>query len=760
MSFEHPKTQNPQLKTGQWSWPLAFAAGCLLLPLLPGLPRPWWLGALIIMSAALSFRFRPAALVTLFLLGLFLATFTAQRVMDQAWPAERAGEVVTVQGKIAGLTDIRGRQIRFDILPVDHRDAGLPRRIRVGWFFPGGWPQAGENWEMELRMRPPSGRVNPGGFDSERWMLSERIGATATVSGSAVRIENPRGGNVTRVRQRLAEWMQAETVDLEAAALHRALTVADRGGISRELGELLRRTGTAHLLAISGLHVGMVFGVAALLAGGLSAPMSLFHPALDRRRMALLAGLLAALGYACLAGFTLPTRRALIMLAVVAGAFMLRRGLSPGHALLLALVAVLLIDPLAPLATGFWLSFAAVAVLIWGFAWRPGRSGWFAGLVRAQALIAVGMLPLNAGVFQQLVPAAVPANLLAIPLVGLLILPMLLLSVAMALLGLPFADRPLMISEQGLVWLVSALRGLESLPAGWWPVGGTDGFTLALAMVGALWLIAPRGIPGRWLGLALLLPLFMAPAQRPGTGELDAWVLDAGDGFAVLLQTDNENWLFDTGRGDGEGADQVAGMLEPLLRRTGAPELDGLILSHDNRNHAGGLRSVLERLQPGIVYAGPGLPFEPCSAGQSWPVNGLTFEFLHPGPGLPDLGGDSACVLAVETEGGRLLIAGAAGAPVGDRLARHGPDPKADVLVTSGARLLKSPEFVNAANANWWVAGSEIERPGTLDTDHCGAVQIRFRAGRLPEIETWRNRERRFWRHWCEIRDHAAPTPP
>lgn len=758
MSFEYSSAQNTPLKTGHWSWLLAFAAGCLALPLLPALPNPLGLGVLILVCLALSFRFRPALLPAAGLAGLLLVTVTAQRTMDQAWPAARDGEVVTVQGTIAGLTEIRGRQIRFDILPLDHHEAGLPRRIRVGWFFPAAWPQAGEEWAMELRLRPPTGRVNPGGFDAERWLLAERIGATATVSGYAVRLDGGRGGLLTRTRQRLAEWLQATTVDLEAAALHRALAVADRGGITQQLGTRLRHTGTAHLLAISGLHVGMVFGVAALLAGWLAAPLSLLHPALDRRRVALLAGLLAAAGYACLAGFTLPTRRALTMLAVVVGAFLLRRGLRPGHALLLALVAVLLIDPLAPLATGFWLSFAAVAVLIWGFAWRPGQSGWLTGLLRAQALIAVGMLPLNVGVFQQLVPVAIPANLLAIPLVGLWILPMLLLAVAAALLGLPGADWPLRLSEYGLVRLLSALEWLDALPAGWWAAAGASGLTLALATLGALWLIAPRGIPARWLGLALLLPLFVQPTDRPARGELDAWVMDAGDGFAVLLQTRHQSWLFDTGRGDGAGNDQVAAVLEPLLRRTGTRTLDGLIVSHDHRSHAGGLHSVLERLHPEIVLSGPGLPFEPCLAGDHWQVDGVKFSVLHPGPGLPDLGGDSACVLAVETAGGRLLIAGAAGTAVGERLARHGPDPRVDMVIARDERLLTSTAFLESSGAEYWVttAAGEPQNavPGLLDTGRCGAIRLRFRADTRPGVEAWRERSRRFWRPSCDaVRD-------
>ncbi|TVQ36939.1 MAG: DNA internalization-related competence protein ComEC/Rec2 [Wenzhouxiangella sp.] len=751
-----------------WRLPFSFAVGVLLATLTPTLPPPGWsLVVLLIVLPCLCFP--PLRQLGLIVVGAGWFLFQAGLEQERSWEPADAGTRLTVNGTVVGLPEYRGQRVRFLFIPDRGQADGLPARLQVSWYRPTEYVRPGQRWELPLRLDPPHGRLNPGGFDLHRHLVALRIGGLASVVDVPRALGQSRWrGRVDRQRQYLSEVLQAETRYHRAAALTRALALADRAGMDAELSERLRRTGTAHLLAISGLHVGMVAGLAAVVGGWLLAPLVLASSRLDRRRLALFCALLAATGYGFLAGWTLPTQRALIMLVVAAGALLLRRGLQPAHALVVAFAFILLLDPLAPLASGFWLSFAAVAVLIWAFAWRPvadgGSSGWLAGLFRAQVVIAIGMLPLNVGVFQHLVPVAFPANLVAIPLVGLLILPSLLLSVVLIMLDLP-ATWTLWLTETGLIWLLRVLDVLDGLDLGYRQVPGAGLLTVSLALVGALWLIAPRGWPGRWLGLALIVPLLWPrlPALEPDALEMT--VMDVGSGLAVLVRTADEVLLYDTGPGDGEGNDALGRTLPGLLNALGADSLDRLVVSHGHRAHAGGL-GTLDLSDPGLaVFSAHGVVGQPCQSGAEWHSGSWQFRFLHPSPGLPDLGGNSACVLHVSGPGGSLLLTGGIDQSVEARLLLENEDLQADVLVlsASGHRRAGSAEFLARLGPRLALASvSAVDRSGRphpeladrlnaiearlVSTAWCGAITVTMQPGAEPRLLTQAGRQPRFWR--------------
>lgn len=752
---------------GGWQYLLVFAAGCLAAPWLPALPG-WTLWLTLLILAAGGLAFRTTCLAATCLLGGLWFTAAAQWQLDSEWPSARDGSLVSVTGTLVELPQRYDQSERF-LLAVDRSesDPDVPELLLVSWYRPSERLQPGSRWSMQLELDPPTGRLNPGGFDYRRYLLSRRIGATARVRGEPERLaaESLRG-QVDRKRQRLADIIQAETVDLDVAALKRALGVADRSGLRPELSQRLRQTGTAHLLAISGLHIGMVAGIAGLLISLLAAPLVLVWKRLDRRRLAVLGGLLAAFGYAALAGFTLPTQRALIMLGVAAMALLARRAVAPGHALLLALIAVLLFDPLAPLATGFWLSFAAVAVLIWAFAWRPAGDGrWLTGLLRAQMIVMIGLLPLNVGLFGQLIPGALLANLVAIPLVGLVVLPALLLDIGSMLAGLP-ASAAGVIADWGLSRLLVFLDWLHGIDWAFVPHAGGGGLALLLAAAGALWLLAPVGWPARWLGATLMLPLLLPPTDRPDQGELDVHFLDVGSGLAVLVDSGDETLLYDTGPGDGEGGDLISRILPGLLVRIGSDGLDRVVISHDHRGHAGGAASVTANAagSPRIYAPEPG-PGQACVRGTLWRSGGYRFHILHPSPGLPDLGPNSSCVLQVSGPGGSLLLTGGIDADVEARLLLDQPALTADVLQlpASGHRRGGSSGFLQALSPHLALASVarfdrydrvHEELQGRLaaagirwwSTGRCGALRIRFRPEQAPRVSSMATESRRFWR--------------
>jgi len=742
---------------------LAFVGGCLLASWLPSLPGPGLVLALAAL-AGIGCAFGASRLPSVFLLGALWFLAAAQWQMEQRWPSRQAGEVVSVTGTIIDLPQRREQTVRFT-LAADAGDGShaVPEQIRVRWYRPSRRLEPGSRWRMDLRLTPPAGRDNPGGFDYERYLLAHRIGAMGSVRGQPRLLNNDSSDRwLDRQRQRLSDIIQSETVDRDVAALKRALGVADRAGMRPELSELLRQTGTAHLLAISGLHVGMVAGLAGLLAAWLSAPLALLSR-LDRRRIGVVAGLAAALGYAGLAGFTLPTQRALVMLAVLALALLSRRPVAPGHALLLALVAVLLFDPLSPLAMGFWLSFAAVAILVWAFAWRPtGPGQWLTGLLRAQAVLLIGLLPLNVGLFGQLVPGALLANMAAIPLMGLVVLPALLFDLLTMLAGLP-ATPVGWLADSGLQVLLHAIGWVHTLAVAHLPLAGGASWSIVLAAAGAVWLIAPHAWPARGLGVVLLLPLLWPARAELGEDELEAWFLDVGNGLAVLVRTVDDVLLYDTGPGDGEGGDAISGILPDLLGQLRLEQIDRVVVSHGHRGHAGGLASVVGK---GTVVHARGIEgARPCVAGDEWRSGAYRFRILHPSAALPDLGRNSSCVLHVSGPGGALLLTGGIDADVEARLVAQWNGPAASVvqLPAGGHRHGSSMTFLSAVAPEVAVASvarhdrfgrvhpqtrQRLEALGIewVATGRCGAVQTLLRPGKRPQARTMATLDPRWWK--------------
>ena len=710
-------------------------------------------------------------IVALALATLLWCALNLLWLQQRQWPPEQANAVVTVQGKVVGVPQWRGHQQRF-VLAIDAAEARrhdpiLPHRIEVSWYRPSDYLYPGEHWRFQLRLTPPHQRHNRGQILSGGHHLAQGIGALGQVMAPGERLGDHHGWRVraslARTRQRLAEQLQASTVDLDHAALKRALLLADRSAVSSELRGLLQRTGTAHLLAISGLHVGMVAGLVGAWAAWFLAPLAPLGLAWHRRRVGILAGLGAALVYAALAGWTLPTVRAAIMLACFVATWSLRHHLAPGRAWWVALVLVLWVDPMAPWQIGFWLSFLAVAALIWSFAWRTHHSRWpqpwhgLLSLMHAQAVMMVALLPLNLIFFGQWVPVAMIANLIAIPLVGALVLPALLLAGALLWLDwLPLAGLAqwaLMVTGWGLQGLLWVLAQLDAWRYGYHAatINRAD-ITLAsavLAMIGAAWLLAPRAWPARPLGLLMwvpaLWPLWAAPSLP--SAALHLRLLDVGDGQALVIRTPSMLLWVDAGPGDGAGRDRLGRLLTQGDGWGHTPSDHRIIVTQRNRRFSGGLATLRQQWPDAPVYTPhPTEPGEqPCYAGHAFSADGWRFRFLHPSTGLPDLGSNSGCVLDIQGPGGRVLLMSAVDRAVEQRLMLEHVDLNTDVLVLSdgGHRRGNSLEFLQATAPDWALisvpAFDRRDRPHAevikhltrlhipwLSTAQCGAIDVRF----------------------------------
>ncbi|ATS68984.1 DNA internalization-related competence protein ComEC/Rec2 [Xanthomonas citri] len=704
---------------------------------------------------------------------------------------------VTVRGQMVGLPIAEQRRTRFQ-LRVDEAAAQPPalrgKLLQVAWYDDFGAERigsrvalhAGARWQLRLKLRAPRGLRNPGGFDAERQALAQRIAATGYVRMPATARQTVPPQGVDAWRERMSHRI-AERVGGPSAPYLRALALGDTRGLDDTAWATLRATGLSHLIAISGFHVGLVGAFFALLVAGIWRWQPRLGTFMPRLHAASIAALLGAAAYALLAGLALPTVRTVLMIAVVGLARVLRRRASTAHVLSLALLAVLLWDPLSVLVAGFWLSFAGVAWLVWCL--PSDDRAIVRGFLSAQTVATVGLLPLTVSLFGQASLVGPFANVVAIPWWTFVVVPLCLLGTALEAIypgtgvwAWQLAGWCFELTWPGFVWLGQTAVAL------WW-VPESDGVALIAALLGAFWLLLPRATPGKSLAALLWLPLLWPDRELPAAGEAEVQLLDVGQGLAVLVRTQRHALLFDTGPAVRDGFDAGERVVLPALRALGVRRLDAIVLSHADADHAGGYAAVRTGLPVARTAAPPGAPLDVtarCRAGQQWEWDGVRFRFLHPGVGFPYLRNQSSCVLRVETAYASALLPGDIGDIVERRLLRgHASDLRADLVVVphhgsadgshagfiaaTGARLA----LVSSGHGNrfghpraevvqrWKSGGAEV-----LDTAQSGAIRVWLGAAglQLRERRRWQPRlwdaaERRRSAAILSVSEQAAALP-
>ncbi|MES2818444.1 MAG: DNA internalization-related competence protein ComEC/Rec2 [Pseudomonadota bacterium] len=630
---------------------LALASGLLLLRFLPALPSPVWL-LVMLWIGALSLPFRTYPL-GFFLLGLTWACTSAQWALDARLAPSLDGRTLWLEGRVTGLPEAGEAVVRFELSDAQSRRAALPPLLRLAWYG-GPMPRAGERWRLAVKLKRPQGLVNPQSFDYEAWLLAQRIGATGTVKHGE-RLSRAQGPAAWRdgLRQRV---LAVDAWGRQGALT--ALVLGDGSGLTTADWKVLQDTGTVHLLVISGQHIGLLAGLLYGLVAAL-ARLGLWPRALPWLPCACAIALVGALGYGLLAGFEVPVRRACVMVALVLLWRLRFRHLGVWPPFLVALILVLLIEPLATLQPGFWLSFGAVALLILIFGGRLGAWAWWRSLGRAQWAMALGLLPMLLALGLPVSASGPLANLIAVPWVGLAVVPLALLGTL--LLPLPGVGEGLLWVAGGLLQLLFMLLSQIAtwLPA-WLPTA-VSSWAWLLGALGVLMLLLPAGVPLRSLGLPMLLVLFFPVVERPAQGRAEVWLLDVGQGLALLVRTRNHALLYDAGPryGDFDLGERV---VLPSLRRLGVERLDRLLLSHADNDHAGGALAIARGLPVGAVHSGQpeALPARlrarPCGEEQNWQWDGVRFRTWQ-WDQAPE-GNAASCVLMVEAGGERLLLTG------------------------------------------------------------------------------------------------------
>lgn len=747
-----------------------FVCGVVCCAFLPQLPSLWNLGGLALLALLLTqlahrYLAMLAGLLAAFLLGLGYADARAQWRLAQELAAAQWQRPVLLEGVVRGLPAPAdyGVRMQFEVERVLTGGARLPALVQLTVFARKGEPvmatpwQAGQRWQLTARFRPRQSTANPFGFDAEQWLWSEGVLASGTIQPGAQQLGEAQDARawVDRLRERLVLRIEAVLGRSRAAGLVAGLTVGAQQRIARAEWHSLAHTGLTHLVSISGLHITMVAGMVAAIVAGLLRRWPL--PFCPPRLLIVGSGVMAAAAYAVLAGFSVPTQRTLYMLGCMALMLLWRRHWSGLHMWWLALALVLLIDPFAVLAPGLWLSFGLVAALMLSSAGRRRPAGKARQLLQGQwAASVASLLPLLSlfGNFPLVSPLA---NAVAIPFVSVLLTPLALLAVA-----LPW-EWPLLLSGWLAEWFYRGVDWLAQWPmlqvaAAPWPL-------LLLGGIGSLYLLAPAGMPGRWLGASLLLPALCYQPPLLESGVVRAVVLDVGQGLSVLIQTRHHTLLFDTGAAEG------GRWVLPQLQGLGIRQLDVLLLSHHDKDHDAAAADVAAALPVRRILAGQratleqyGLSGQLCQRGQSWAWDGIRFDVLWP-PATEILTDDNShsCVLRVASQQHALMLTGDAPRAVEERLvADYGQQLRSSVLVVGhhGSRTSTAPLWLDTLQPQLSVLSAGFlnryhhphplvlaalqQQGGVLRTDADGLLTLTL--GDAVRYDCYRQLAARYWR--------------
>lgn len=747
---------------------LAFLAGILLLALFPRLPPLMW--SWMLLFPLFLFLYRRWYTAVLLIAGFAYAWIDAASYIDRLLPPELERRELFVDGCVNGLPVQAADVVRFRFEVTEAQLAtgesvSLQGLVRLSWYDAEREPVPGECGRLLVRLFQPRGMSNPGAMDYERWLFQQNLVARGYVrKSSSNRLAASVSPGADRFRYLLRGKLQAMEGDdhVAARAVYLALVTGDRSLLDQQQWRMFRSTGTSHLMAISGLHIGLVAMLVWWVSERLwryagSCPLHLPSPLFGA-----CCALVAALAYAALAGFAIPTQRALLMTGVVVTGILMRRNGDGLHALGTALLAILVLEPRAVHAAGFWLSFTAVLTILLLSRRYPEWRTW--QLVLAiQFALGLVLLPILAAWGFPASPLAPFVNLVAVPWFSFVIIPAVLLGALGMIAGFPGSEQLVQLTLQLLDLTLEGLAAVADLMPLVMPVS-TRNFVLLIAFGGTLLLSLGRGWTMRAAGLPLVAMLWWPVSGEP----FRMTFLDVGQGLSIVIESHQHRLVYDLGPLYPGGFNTADAVVTPFLATRGIEALDMLVISHDDSDHSGGYRTFLEEFpvterlsgQPEAFPAN----FGSCHDYPAWNWEETRFSFLQAGY---DGSGDNnySCVLLVEHPDVKILLTGDITRETELALIRRYPRIRDIDLLTMphhGSRSSSSEDFVRFVNARHVIASAAwkshfghpapqvLERwqqAGTsvVETARSGAVTLVLVAGGGYHLAGHRDTEHRFW---------------
>lgn len=688
-------------------------------------------------------------------------------------PAELEGVSLLLQGRVVGLPDVSPERTRFRFQvgtagehgSAQQRVAGAKLQLscyRCPWRI-----EPGQDWQFSLRLKRPHSYASWGAFDYEKYLFRHRLIATGYVRVKETNaLLSQRLSGVDQWRWQLSQQLSQALPDATPGrAMMGALMLGDRSQMSANQKLVMQQTGVSHLMAISGLHVGLVFVLAVWLCNRLLSPLARLYQFIPRQILVLFPAWLCAAGYAALAGFAVSTQRALVMASVFVLAKILARSVSLLRVLGISAAIILLYDPYSILDVGFWLSCAAVFIIA-----MVVQSDQTISLLRLQPALWLGMLPATTLFFGQISLVSPLVNLLMVPLFCTVLIPALLLALMLLLSSL---SDPASWLLQPLQWALdrvySVLEWVAQLPLAhaYPPLFQLEDVLVSLTLI-LSYLVVPqlhRALRGL-LWLCLLVMLTTGPA-KPSQGQADITLLDVGQGLSMVIETANATILYDTGPAYGSGFSAAKAVVLPYLRGHNTRRLQSLVISHADNDHIGGLKDVLNSVEVGRRFSSTPDKVEggiPCVRGQSWQVDGVSIDVLSPEAGTPAGSNNHSCVLRVSVAGIRVLITGDIERAVERYLLSSGVDLQADVMLVphQGSKTSSTVELLDAVRPKLALVAAGYRNhyghphPDVLarykargidvkSTIASGSIRLQVRADGW-RVQSYRQTFPRFWR--------------
>jgi competence protein ComEC len=749
---------------------IAFIAGIVLCHQLPQLHDSVWnFGVAILAMAFLTWYWRGLRYLCFAMCGFIWATIWGYQGLMDRIPPSLEGVDIEVRAYVHSLPAVGAHAARFiaDVESADPRWPGV-KRIRLAWYDAPPELGPGQRWTVLVRLRAPNGFRNTGGFDFERWLFARAISATGYVREARSMPEQVDSifSWVQRARWAALRRQRDALAGADAAGLVQALTLGVRHNITSVQWETMRATGTSHLMAISGLHVGLAAGAGMFCLTWLGRRWQWFIVRFSASDLGVIGAVLLSGVYAAMAGWSLPTQRAFVMVCIWGLSTLARRNTPPSVMLAWAGLGIAVLDPAALLDTGFWLSFGAVGILIFALSMRAGPASIWWRWGRPQWAISLGLAPLVLNAFGTIPVLGILANALAIPFVGFAVVPLVLVGTAVGTIS-PLIGNVMLRAGEWLLdafWPVLDYIAFLSPPHPSLPAMGA---VTLVALAGAVAVLAPAGVPGRWLGLVVMALCIVRPIERLPENAAAVHVLDVGQGLAVVVETADRVLLYDTGPRFGPGFDAARAAIIPFLRNRRWQHLDAVVVSHGDSDHIGGYTTLNRTIAINETFSNVRRisPTGPCTAGSRWTWSGVVFEVLHPKDPQRWSRNNSSCVVKVSTPWGSVLLAGdiERGAEAA-LVQRYGSALQADVLVLGhhGSKTSSSDQFLRAVHPKVAVASvgyrnryglpapTVLARLKTFGvdvrrTDHSGAVSFTLaRSTPLTPVEH-RASGRRFY---------------
>jgi competence protein ComEC len=772
-------------------WTLGFLLGVISITYFTHLPSVRIAYLIILISSILVslilLQLISSAWILFFValsLGFSWVLINAHHRLEQQLPKILEGKTLIAEGRIVSIPEFRQYSFRFDFLinsigtsvSIHH-----PFRVRInGYLYKNSSKlvnfKKGDIWQLAIRLHRPRSFWTPGSFDYQAELFQQNICATGYLMDKFPPHLIQQAGAyyvIDSLRQKLSTNVKKALQKYPLLGLINALTTGVRSEITDKQWQVMRGTGTNHLFAISGLHLAFIAGIIYWIIHFFYSRIPYAALWIPTSQMAAVCTLLCAIFYSALAGFALPTQRALLMLSVFSLATLQRRHITSWHAFNIALLLILILEPFSVLSSSFWLSFMAVALIFYAVSNRIRPLKNWRVWCRIQFTVSLGLIPLSLLFFQQISWLGFAANLLAIPWVGFLILPLSLLGSLITLANSVLGAYILVLAERLLELLWQLLSFFSGIPWAQYHCFLSTPWLLFTSLLGVLIILAAKGIPARWVGLIWILPLFFWQAQVPKKGDVWLYLLDVGQGLASVVRTQQHVMIYDTGPRLSASFDAGKMVVLPFLEKIGAQKINLLMISHGDNDHSGGAGIILQQMSVDKVLSSIPKKFLPkkaslCKEKTSWQWDGVTFEILYPPINQGYLGNNSSCVLKISNSSQSILLVGDIEKRGEDYLINHArKDLASTVLVVPhhGSKTSSSIDFLNQVQARYALFSTGyhnrfkfphkivLKRYQSLGSKIYnkaidGAITLKLDAfSKHTKVETYREKYHRFWQN-------------